>query len=149
MKTPWVLEAYDFHRVVVEASEAPPSTGEINESEYEVKVEPRGQVNKKDPVLWRLTLDIHLKPKEAGNGPYSVELRVVGVFRFDESFPDDKRGTLLHINGSSILYSAAREFILGITARGPYGPLMLPSWSFLPEPKVDATSPEPKKRRKK
>jgi len=39
-------------------------------------------------------------------------------------------GKLLRINGSSILYSSAREFLITVTSRMPYGALILPTVSF-------------------
>lgn len=57
-----------------------------------------------------------------------MQVVAVGIFEVIE-WPDPDK--LLIINGSSILYSAAREFLINISNRGPWGGITLPVYSFL------------------
>jgi preprotein translocase subunit SecB len=43
----------------------------------------------------------------------------------------DQREIMALVNGFSILYSAAREMLLNVTARSAYGPVSLPTLSFV------------------
>ncbi len=48
---------------------------------------------------------------------------------------------MIKINGPSMLYGIAREVIRGVTARGPYFPILLPSATFFePAPQPDDSS---------
>lgn len=58
-----------------------------------------------------------------------IELVAVGFFEVNSDWPDPLK--LLKINGATILYSAAREFLITITSRGPWGAIPLPATSFL------------------
>jgi preprotein translocase subunit SecB len=83
------------------------------------------------PGVWRVTLDIRHK-EVAGEAPrYRFRLRVVGFFAwagYDTPAPELAR--LVAVNGASILYSSAREYLLLLTSRGPWGQLSLPTMSF-------------------
>ena len=79
--------------------------------------------------LYQVTLAITVSPGgEEEKVPYSIDLVAVGLFSVDKGIDDPVR--ILKINGSSMLFSAAREFIIAITARGPWPPFCLPTASF-------------------
>ncbi|MHB1752182.1 MAG: protein-export chaperone SecB [Acidiferrobacter sp.] len=68
-------------------------------------------------------------PDGTGTLPYEVAFQVVGQFSvLDPSYNDKEK--LVRINGTSMLYSAAREMVLLITGRGPWGPYQLPTVNF-------------------
>ena len=68
-------------------------------------------------------------PDGTGTLPYEVTFQVVGQFSvLDPSYNDKEK--LVRINGTSILYSAAREMVLLVTGRGPWGPYQLPTVNF-------------------
>ncbi len=93
--------------------------------------------------LYQITLEISVEPEnEERRIPYKINLVAVGLFMVDEKVEDPEK--LLRINASSILFSAAREYLITITSRGPWPPLFLPTISFL-ENKKD----EPIERTKK
>ena len=54
----------------------------------------------------------------------------MGIFEISPEWPKEKVMDLLKITGASILYSAAREFLLITTSRLPWKPVMLPTISF-------------------
>lgn len=96
--------------------------------------------------LYQVVLEITV---EAENDkvliPYSIHLIAVGLFHVHSDFPEPEK--LLSITGASIIYSAAREFIITITARGPWPKFILPTISFAPRPQL--SDQEPKKKRVK
>ncbi len=133
MKAPPLrLEAYFFPRVLVEANPNFGNAGTNREVPIRFSAHPQVSVHTKDPLRFRLILSIRVDHDENHPSPYGVELDAVGFFRVDETVAEDQRATLVHVNGSTILFAAAREFLLGITGRGPWGGVMLPAWSFHP-----------------
>jgi len=81
--------------------------------------------------LFQVDLEIRIEPKEDKNiFPYQIKLVTVGIFEISPKWPKEKVMDLLKITGASILYSAAREFLLIITSRLPWKPVMLPTVSF-------------------
>ncbi len=89
---------------------------------------------------YQVTLEISSlrAPDGAGTLPYDVAFQVVGQFSILEpTYPDKEK--LLRINGTSILYSAAREMVLIVTSRGPWGPYLLPTVNFQALSKQAAT----------
>ncbi|MDL1965777.1 MAG: protein-export chaperone SecB [Candidatus Desulfofervidus auxilii] len=81
--------------------------------------------------LFQVDLEIRLEPKEDKNiFPYQIKLVTVGIFEVSPKWPKEEVMDLLKITGASILYSAAREFLLIITSRLPWKPVMLPTVSF-------------------
>ncbi len=128
MKSPLQLERYFFDDIIVGAvrEDVP------GDAEHDVKTETKLARNNEDEHRWRLELRIHTDQKE-GNPPprYDLGLRAIGYFRDSfEDLDEDKRARLVSVNGASILYSAAREFVLMITNRCPHGGYWLPTISF-------------------
>lgn len=128
MDTNLKLEQYFFPYIQVAADPAckDTDTKEVNNVEYGIKVQ---LGNNKDENVYQITLEIMSFPEDEGvRQPYTIHLVVVGIFKVENISEPEK---LLYINGSSILYSAAREFLLTTTGRGPWGALTLPTYSFL------------------
>lgn len=132
------LKSYFFPKVDVEAN--PKFKPRQNAETFAPKVTPKTLVNKKDPLDYQITLEICSEP----GGPYNYTLHAVGFFRADESYPEDKRPQAVVINGSSMLYTAAREFLATVTGRGPWGAVILPVTSFAPERKPEIRKPRKK-----
>jgi len=65
------------------------------------------------------------------NSPYFFAVDLVGFFRIDESLPETMVEKFAYVNGSSVLYSSAREILRNAMADGPYDPIMLPTVCFL------------------
>jgi preprotein translocase subunit SecB len=91
---------------------------------------------------------------------YEAELKLQGLVQVNDGFLEERKELLALVNGFSILYSAAREMLLNITARSGKGALTLPTISFVnlvkdaiqkltpPETPNPAASAEPKRRTK-
>ena len=85
------------------------------------------------PGVWKATLEIAGKHEndDAEPPPYRFRLRTVGFFRYaGEQMPEAEVARVVGANGCSILYSSAREYLLLITSRAPWGQLTLPTMSF-------------------
>ena len=96
-------------------------------------------------AAWQIILQIQLRANPQRNFTYSFDLDLVGYFDVAPEYPEDKRDQLLHVNGSSMLYGAAREIIRNLSAQGPFQPLLLPSVSFYPK-KDSPPAAEPEKK---
>ena len=84
-----------------------------------------------DPGVWRVSLDLRHREAEDETPRYRFRLRVVGFFRWGGGeTPNAEVAQLVAVNGASILYSSAREFLLLLTSRMPWGQLSLPTLSF-------------------
>ncbi len=75
-------------------------------------------------------LNVKIKPEDGASVGYLGEVELFGNFTVADSWPEDKIDKLIYINGSGMLYAAAREMICTITARGPWDMMIIPSWSF-------------------
>jgi preprotein translocase subunit SecB len=85
------------------------------------------------PGVWKATLEISGKDEndDAEPPPYRFRLRTVGFFRYaGEDLPEAEVAEVIGANGCSILYSSAREYLLLITGRAPWGQVRLPTMSF-------------------
>jgi preprotein translocase subunit SecB len=81
---------------------------------------------------------------------YDIKLVIVGFVGIDSQYPAADRDSLVAMVGPTLLYGAAREFILSITLRGPFPPVYLPTVSFIPaETAAAGDGPIPKKRKKR
>jgi len=76
--------------------------------------------------LYQLNINIQVVEEESTNSPYTGGLQVVGLFSTIDGVDKDETEALISNKGAGILYSAAREFLLTITGRGPWAPLSLP-----------------------
>jgi preprotein translocase subunit SecB len=129
VQPPLQLKQYFFPRIHCEADPNFKGRSSKEENQLEVKVQ-SNQAHKKDNVRdWRVILDIQVSSDKSA--PYKLDLQVTGLFEVASGYSEDKINDLIRITGTSILYSGAREFILGITSRGPWGPLQLPTLSFI------------------
>jgi preprotein translocase subunit SecB len=96
---------------------------------------PKGE-NKRQ---WQITLRIALNASPESNSPYSFLTEMIGFIDVAESVSDDYIERFARINGTSLVFAAAREIIKAATARGPFKPLMLPTVTFW-EPKPPSDS---------
>ncbi len=85
-----------------------------------------------NPREWTVALEVKYQPAAETNTPYIFSLTLVGVFKVAETFDETKVELLVRTNGASMLYGIARELVREQTARGPDGPLILPTASFVP-----------------
>ena len=94
---------------------------------------------------WQIVLKVQQNVGPERNSPYNFALTLVGMFDVHPNFPPDKTEQLVRVNGSSMLFAAAREILRADMARGPHFPLLLPSVSFYPakppDPGIGSSSP--------
>lgn len=141
MDTPLQLEEYFFPHVKVSAD--PEAVGPDGTAKCDFGINVNAIKTEDEPGSYQVSLVIASSPEsEKQRIPYSIELAVIGFFKVSPEWPDPQK--LLEINGASILYAAAREFIITITSRGPWGSFMLPTASFL---KIYAQKHEVKERK--
>jgi preprotein translocase subunit SecB len=94
------------------------------------------------PGMWRVTLDIEGKDDEATPPPYLFRLRGIGTFRYTgDDRPEPEIARIVGVNGASIVFSSAREYLMLLTSRGPWGQMRLPTVSFA-DLEVGATDEE-------
>lgn len=123
-----VLQLVDYVFPEIECRENPNCPRDAEQIQPpEVQVTPRVAVREDDENIYRLALDISFGGEEE-QCSYIGRVKVVGIFSVSPDLGEKERH--IFINGSSILYSSAREFVLSITSRGPSFPLMLPAVRF-------------------
>lgn len=94
--------------------------------------------NKDNPREWFVGLYVELKTPADKKASYTGHIQLVGVFRINDQWPAEKMEMLVRVNGSSVLYGAARELVANLTARGPWPMVMLPTLSFVSPAKAPA-----------
>ncbi|WP_198470417.1 protein-export chaperone SecB [Acetomicrobium sp. S15 = DSM 107314] len=113
-----------------------PENFEVPDIDVKVSMLPVGDDKKK----WHLYLSLDVREgADPKTYPYFFNMIMFGIF-YAPVYPaiesEETRKEfhkILYVNGSSILYSAAREHIRTFTATGPYRPFILPTTQFLPE----------------
>jgi preprotein translocase subunit SecB len=145
---PLQLEAYYFTKVAVSADPCyVPREGIDPAITIDTNVG-LGQHND-EPYRWMVTLGVHVKSPDEKPIPYKMDLEAVGFFRVDSKVGKERAPLLVQTNGAAILYSAAREYLLTITGRGPWPPITLPTTNFLGPGKVmEKGAPKTRRKRK-
>jgi len=158
---PLRLERYFFDHVQLTARRDFKQGSESVDLEVSTNLE-IGQLDQ-PPGLWRIVLFVTGGAKDSAPvPPYEFQLQAIGFFTVTQPGPtEEETARLLGINGASILYSAAREYLLMLTGRGPWGPMPIPTVSFSdlqvqkqqepgggPKPLPKAGNPSPKAQQK-
>lgn len=112
-----------------------PSNLTLDDLEVENAIAPMGEDN-----AWLIVVSVEQKGAAAKNAPYDFAITVMGYFDIVEGVTQQRADQLLLINGSGILYGAAREILRDVTSKGPYQQLLLPTISFFPLPKKKGVS---------
>jgi len=130
MNVPLQLEMYYFTKVMMEAD---PCFQPKNDEDQHFGVTTHVELmqHREDPRRWQVVLDISTEAPEGQSMPYKVDLQVVGFFTVAPEVEEARMPKLIHANGTAILYSSAREFLLTITGRGPWPAVYLPTTNFL------------------
>jgi preprotein translocase subunit SecB len=122
------LKEYFFPYVEVAADPTVAESNEAGKSNFLVKVNTAKMEGGDNE--FQVTLQIISQPEsEEAKQFYAIKLITVGFFQVNPTWPDQDK--LLRVTGASMLYASAREFLITITARGPWGAIMLPTASFL------------------
>lgn len=133
---PLLLETHFFTKVIVEAD--PSYNPEKGDSHFNITTNINVGQHKEDPRRWQVILGLQTNPK--AKTPYKIKIECVGLFTVSHDVKEEMMGPLVRANGTSILYSSAREFLLLVTGRGPWAPFYLPTTNFLAPP-----PPKPKR----
>lgn len=80
---------------------------------------------------YSLYLQFLVNNAEGKQAPYTVDIQVMGMFKYLGSDPADRAEDLVVVNGLSILYGTIREMVTMITSRMPHGAICLPGANFL------------------
>lgn len=138
MKSPLTTHNYYFPVTQVVADPNFPNEANVDDVEYDIATNIlKAKDNERQ---YQVVLELKSKPQideSDGEKPiaYKVNLVAIGTFEVHPKWEDPDK--LVRINAASILYSASREFLITITARGPYGSIMLPTVSFNDTQQVD------------
>jgi preprotein translocase subunit SecB len=130
------LESYFFPKIHIgtdpeyEASQESP----IRIQRQHIDIKTSFSLLSQEEREWGVNLEIKTVKKERPI-PYIIHIEAVGFFKVAKGYPSEEIEKLVQIGGSTLLYSAIREFILTISSRGPWGSVFIPSVSFLPSPK--------------
>lgn len=126
---PLRLEQSFFSRILVESSPSP-----VDDAEPEVETSVRIARSPDDETIWMVNLQLGCDKEGDCLAPYRIDVQVHGIFTVDHPREDEAAtAQMVGTNGASILYSAAREYLLLVTSRGPWGPFHLPTVSFFGE----------------
>jgi|SRR6266498_2087381 len=122
--SPLELERYFFTKVHVDAI-----TGSSSKATSTVKAAVNLKQRVDDKRRFLVQVDVTISATAHEPAQYRGDISVVGYFKVDPSYQKDP-AELAGRNGAAILYSAAREMLANITARGPWPTFALPWFSF-------------------
>ena len=114
---------------------------DAEEPKLDVQVTRNHKTKTDDKHFHLIEMDISVEVKRKDVQLVNVALKINGIFdaRPKNSKPDEEEEkkllSIVSINGSSILYGIAREYISMATCHCPGGCFILPSVSFMPSPK--------------
>lgn len=58
--------------------------------------------------------------------PFSLEVEMIGFFKFDADLPPEQVENLLRVNATAIMFPYLRSIVSGITADSGFQPVILP-----------------------
>lgn len=109
----------------------------------DLEIEVRLGENRDDAKKRFCQVSIKLKPEAAKFFPYHFKAVLVGFFELAEQCSEEESDVLMTNTAPSILYSAAREYLLTITGRTRFLPIMLPTMWFTPKTRTTAKKGKP------
>lgn len=80
---------------------------------------------------WMVALALEITPSGKKKPTYSIAVEYVGFFVVEKVVPTEKVESLVTVNGPTMLYSAARELISLLSARGPWPEVTLMTVTFI------------------
>jgi preprotein translocase subunit SecB len=126
-----------------------PTTKRLAYSRHAVKIEAETSLYTGNPREWRCQLSVESQDEKEKEQPYNFRVTYIGFFSVSDNYPEDKVELLAKTNAPALLYSAARELLVSLTARGSAPPLLLPSITFIEAPSVVKAKPSAKGETKK
>ena len=89
---------------------------------------------------WRIEVLIETEEGTVSEFPYSFRTVLVGFFHVGDQWLDNRVENLAKVNGTSLLFSAAREALVTMTSRTGFPATVLPVVMFTP---LAQQAPEP------
>lgn len=84
-----------------------------------------------DASCWSVFLALGFEARPEDHSPYDFRVVLLADFFCAKQLPENlDQETLVGVNGTSITYGIARELIQGLTEKGLWGPLTLPTMTF-------------------
>ncbi len=135
-QSPLSIEFYFFRRVHFELKDGfSAETHPLDPTSQGPEVNITSDLGRHPDEPYRFRIDLSIAGGQANEDyPFVFEIDAVGFFRVIDSYPAEQVELLAQVNGSSILYSAAREYLANLTGRSGYPPILLQSVSFVPPP---------------
>jgi preprotein translocase subunit SecB len=143
-QSPLIIEGYNLSQL--EWFETADIVLEEDSINHEFDVATTIENHPEDKAAWRVKLQVSSKKTDTVN-PVSFNISYTGYFRVLDGYPEEMREKLVAVNGSSILYAAAREMLMQLSGRSIHGTFILPSISFVDVPTGNQRSegtPKPK-----
>lgn len=81
--------------------------------------------NKESPGSYEVTMKVGLNADSENQYPYLLDMECKAIFSADNTLSEEEALRAVYITGHSVAYGAIREAVSWITARQPYGPLIL------------------------
>ncbi len=125
-----LLKSYIVTDVNVTANRAFDPTKDVNLGLRDLVVEPDCRKDEKNPREWRIFLRVKDSQNKESNSPYSFRIELMGFFSVDATVPAATLDVFACVNGTSVLYSTAREVLRSLMCMGPYQPILLPAACF-------------------
>lgn len=111
------------HRVQMEASNG----GISGADDLDIQIVP---FNSKDnPERFVIDLSVELEDRPDREYAYLFRIELLGFFEYTGDLNTAEGAGQLAANAPALLFAAAREMIAAATARGPYGPVIIPAIS--------------------
>jgi len=119
----------------------------------DLRVEANISSHPKQEGTWLASMQISTREEDIKNAklPYVIFLQSFAILEPCSNagaIDPENLKELLYVNGATMMYTSAREYLRIISAPGPYGPIILPTWRFSPEDIKQAQTTEEKNRKK-
>ncbi|QVL41917.1 MAG: protein-export chaperone SecB [Alcanivorax sp.] len=133
---PLRLDNYFFKDITVEprSDYSPPEDGDnyfdFSDILVSCTVSAGKGLNNKGEEEHYVILEIETDDGEKRQTPYRIKCTVFGILEPHPDLSKDQIQEIIPIQGATLLYGSARDFLMTITARMGHGPLLLPTLSF-------------------
>jgi preprotein translocase subunit SecB len=125
LKSAMKLEHYFFTNFQIIALQNYKFSKEQQYKSDNLEVKTAYKTSGKFPGIVQVQLHIKYSPQKKENIPYEFDISAVGFFRGISKSTDEIQ-LFLQVHAPALLYTAAREVISSMSARGPWGPIFLP-----------------------
>lgn len=89
--------------------------------------------NKDNLSIWQVEMELGIKKEAQGKYAYNWCIRLIGVFKVNlsvDSLSLDELEKHVRLNGATLLYTTAREYLRTLSSTAPKGAFLLPTVTF-------------------